>query len=212
MDTKDLEVKVRKAEEKVKKWEATLARHHHQLLTKQKSEDRYGAQRKEEEIKSATKKLEESKRVLENWKEKIRAKLENDRFLEENAPEVIKNFLEDWKKRSFEWHVRRLEAYEALKKQLKEEKRAATIDFMKQKPECQQYLDEHGELKESSKWFFSMPDPQLEEYLSSKGLDYEQVRIKLINFATSTVLIMSKIRNEEERLVFLEKELENDSL
>lgn len=62
---------------------------------------------KEEAVKESNKKLEEAKRVLNNWTEKLRAEQVKLQYIQDNVPQVIKDFLNTWKNTIFK-HIQEL--------------------------------------------------------------------------------------------------------
>ena len=98
MTKKELEAKVINAQSAVAKREAVLAKHREQLAKLiSKGADQYDIRYKEDDIKTATGKLEDARRILKNWQDKLGAQISRDAFIEANAPQVIKDFLERWK-------------------------------------------------------------------------------------------------------------------
>ena len=97
MTNKELEAKVINAQSAVAKREAVLAKHREQLAKLiAKGADQYDIRYKEDDIKTATGKLEDARRILKNWQDKLGAQISRDAFIEANAPQVIKDFLERW--------------------------------------------------------------------------------------------------------------------
>lgn len=102
MTKKELEAKVINAQSAVAKREAVLAKHREQLAKLiAKGADQYDIRYKEDDIKTATGKLEDARRILKNWQDKLGAQISRDAFIEANAPQVIKDFLERWKPEPF---------------------------------------------------------------------------------------------------------------
>lgn len=98
MTNKELEAKVINAQSAVAKREDVLAKHREQLAKLiAKGADQYDIRYKEDDIKTATGKLEDARRILKNWQDKLGAQISRDAFIEANAPQVIKDFLERWK-------------------------------------------------------------------------------------------------------------------
>lgn len=58
---------------------------------------------KDRSIKESNKKLEDAKKVLNNWIEKLRAEKVKQQYIQDNIPEVIKEFLYQWKLRIFDY-------------------------------------------------------------------------------------------------------------
>ena len=72
MTNKELEAKVINAQSAVAKREAVLAKHREQLAKLiAKGADQYDIRYKEDDIKTATGKLEDARRILKNWQDKL---------------------------------------------------------------------------------------------------------------------------------------------
>lgn len=76
MTNKELEAKVINAQSAVAKREAVLAKHREQLAKLiAKGADQYDIRYKEDDIKTATGKLEDARRILKNWQDKLGAQI-----------------------------------------------------------------------------------------------------------------------------------------
>jgi hypothetical protein len=206
-----LKASVLKAQEKVEKKKATIERHEKQLIKKvEKLEKVYGkavedihnldaikwidgkgadwyweacdVQSKLRDIKGAEKNLRDAEIVLANWEEKLEAEIAKDDFIS-TIPQVLKDFLNAWKQRAYDWHVQRYEKFVVFKEDLY--KREAEVI-----KECQ-----------------GMSYRGRREYMKEKGLD--DIRGQLVGFGGVVIVEMDK-RNEKERLAYLEATLENE--
>lgn len=139
MTTNDLRIKVQKAEDAVQKAQKTIERHTAQMEKKLKMitdhgwnpEDRYcryntaeynesywaicDYETKVEDIKNATKKLEDKVRILNNWKERLEAtEAKEHKFLTE-VPECMKTMMHeliaDWDEHDKERRERLMKVY-----------------------------------------------------------------------------------------------------
>lgn len=207
-----LNEKVEKAELKVEKCKGTIERHEKALVKKivalekkvgegvkdlealkWDSENGRGSEhywevcdieRKQADIKGAKKKLAEAEKILSNWKEKLNLEMEKDRFIEGNAPQVIKDFLEQWKQMAYEWHIKKYESFLIFKKDL--------------------YEQEAKAIKECPYTYYK----DRRNFMEEKGLD--NIDKRLMNFAGATVMQMATYRDEEERLAWLGEVLEQE--
>lgn len=97
MTKKDLETKVINAQATVAKKKAIIEKHRTQLTKLiNKGADPSDIRWKQQDIEEATKKLAEAERIAKNWQDKLGAHISRDAFIEANAPQVIKDFLESW--------------------------------------------------------------------------------------------------------------------
>lgn len=105
MTQKELEQKVIDAEGRVAKREAVLKKHNSQLTKMiEKGADRFDISIKHEDIKSATSKLAEARETLANWQDKLNTRITRDAYLEANTPEILKDFLENWKQHAIGYY------------------------------------------------------------------------------------------------------------
>lgn len=214
-----LQEKVAKATEKVEKCKGTIARHEKQLEKKiaalskkginltdlteeeikgvqesyrgsEKSWDIYEVTGKFDDIKGANKKLAEAEQILGNWKNKLDQEINKEKFIADEIPQVIKDFLEEWKQIAYEWHIKRHVDFQDFKKNLNEKVAKAHVELGI--PEGR------------------MPSKHQREQLEEMALDWKSVEARKVNFAGHTVLEMDRIRNEEKRLAYLDKELEKE--
>jgi hypothetical protein len=185
-----LQEKVAKAEEKVNKCKGTVERHKKQLEKKIKTGDVWDIKWKEDDIKGAEKKLVEAERILGNWQEKLDAEINIEKAIENDVPQVIKDFLEQWKQMAYEWHVKKYDDYQVFKKDINEKAKQAEREL--------------GVLEGR------MPSKYQREQLEEMRLDWKSVQERKVNFAGHTVLEMCKFREEDDRLAYLNKELERE--
>ena len=130
MTRKDLEAKVANAQGTVEKRKNVLAKHRAQLEKLiAKGADSYDIRWKEDDIKGAVKKLEEAKRILAGWEEKLGSHISREAFIEANAPQVIKDFLENWKASAIEYYTERRATYIQKYKEIRQQEREARRDF-----------------------------------------------------------------------------------
>lgn len=105
MTQKELEQKVIDAEGRVAKREAVLKKHNSQLAKMiEKGADRFDISIKREDIKSATSKLAEARETLTDWRDKLNTRITRDAYLEANTPEILKDFLENWKQHAIGYY------------------------------------------------------------------------------------------------------------
>lgn len=211
-DINVLKEKVQKAEEKVNKCKGTIERHKKQLEKKIKSgADKWDIETKEDDIKGAEKKLKDAEIVLSNWEEKLNIKINEQKFIEDNAPQVIKDFLEEWKEMAYKWYVNKYNKYKEFKAELEKKHDTAIIEFVEGNPkDFERYLED-GKIKEY--WrndLINIRGRSLSAYLKESKLDYLSIKRKREDFAGSTILYMDSIYNEKERLEWLNKTLESD--
>ena len=212
MTKEELTLKVINAQAKVEK-KAEILRKHRDRLHKliEKNADAYDIRSKESEIKEAGKKLEEAKQTLANWQAKLDEKISEDTYLEANAPEVIKTFLEGWKQRAILYYMERFIQHKKFREDLRQKELDARREALKTLPELERarelYKDrEIGEYELHNLF----PRKPVEEFLHARGLDYCQIQKKIAENSDGTINRMMDIRDPNERGAWLEKEMEQE--
>ena len=237
MKIEDLQKKVEAAELKVEKCRKTIDRHTAQrekkgkqlrdmgidpdtadkyAYAKQNNNDVYWLlcdyEQKNDDIKGATDKLAEAERICKGWKEKLDLQINLEKVIQDQVPQVIKDFLQKWKENAFDWYVKRHASFLDFKADLYSRQRAATVEALKTLPEYAAGRQKYGERYWKDDYFLSNPWPRkpLEDYLKARDLDYRSVKESISLFADATVLKMCQFRNESERLNWLDGMLEEE--
>lgn len=188
MEIKDLQERVAKAEERVDKCKATIQRHEAQLA---KKTDKYEIEWKQSDIKGATSKLQVAEEVLANWIAKLNVEIEKERFLEGHCPAIIKEFLEQWKVKAYDWHVKSYVRYVEIKEALKEAKELAQKAYKAKYPSGRTWGKEY------------------DTFIATECKEVKEFSGALVMFG-GLVARMDTYYKETERLAYLEKELEAD--
>lgn len=216
MTKQELELKVINATTAVQKREAVIQKHRaalERLIAK--GADAYDISYKRDEIKGAERKLEEAKQILKNWEAKLGDYVSRDAFIEANAPQVIKDFLEQWKARVIQYYTGRFEEFCALKEQLREEEYAARLEAWKTMPEYERSRRIHEEYRKGEEPTRSdllnlYPSAPVEKLLKERGLDWKSVHEKLNKAGDGIIFRMEAIHDEQERQAWLEKTTEEE--
>lgn len=232
----ELKASVEKAKEKVEKCTATIGKHGLALIKKQDVLRKMGIEEtanwaditfeersaisevntKRDDIKGATKKLKEAMEVLAGWQAKLDVAVEKERFINDQAPQVIRDFLQNWKERAFEWHVKRYENYLKFRDKLAKEELDARIKFVEDNAGNDHLKDEKGKVRKDKRDWNTLHNyvhdgrREMEKHLKELHLDYSSIRQRENSYAGAVVLRMKDYRDETERLAYLEKELERE--
>lgn len=211
MTKQELTQKVINAQAKVEKKQAIVQKHLDKLQKMVSMyADPYDIEEKREEIKEAKRKLADAKKTLESWQAKLDEKVSADSYLEANAPEVIKEFLEAWKQQAIEFYTGRFAAYVELKKSLREKELAARLEAFQTLPELARLRDiykgrELAPMDLDNLW----PSKPVEAFLHDRGLSYTQCSKKLAAAADEIILKMVYTK-PEDRAAWLEKRMEEE--
>ena len=212
MTQNDLREKVIKAEAKVAKRAAVLQKHREQLAKLiQKGADQFDIRIKKSDIESAEDKLEEAKKVLANWKEKLDERITSDDYLEANAPEILKEFLENWKQHAIDYYRQKRICFIEYRKELRAAERAARLEALQMLPSLERSRKlyegrEPSDCDLANLW----PRKDVDEFLHERGLDYCQIQKKLQAKGDGIIFRMLEISNEQEREEWLERTMEEE--
>ena len=212
MTQNDLREKVINAEAKVAKRKAVLKKHREQLAKLiQKGADEFDISIKKDDIESAKRKLEEAEKILNNWEEKLDERITADDYLETNAPEILKDFLENWKQHAIAYYrQRRIDVIE-FRKDLKAQERAARLEALQTLPSLERArkLYEGREVTDydlANLW----PRKDVDEFLHERGLDYYQIQRKLKGEGDGVTFRLLEIHDDQEREAWLERAMEEE--
>lgn len=212
MTQNDLREKVIKAEAKVAKRTAVLQKHREQLAKLiQKGADQFDIRIKKSDIESAEDKLEEAKKILANWKEKLDERITSDDYLEANAPEILKEFLENWKQHAIDYYRQKRIRFIEYRKELRAAERAARLEALQTLPSLERSRKlyegrEPSDCDLANLW----PRKDVDEFLRERGLDYYQIQKKLQAKGDGIIFRMLEISNEQEREGWLERTMEEE--
>ncbi|PGK51921.1 hypothetical protein CN918_29455 [Priestia megaterium] len=169
-------------------------------------------QKKLDDIRRAHKKLESAKESLEKTREKFQVEQNKEQFIKGQTPQVILDFLDKWKTDSYEWYKQRYNDYLDLSKTLEEQANNLRRTVIKTKSEYSEYLDEKGEIKDywiNGLLYLDKTKP-LKFILEEQKLDTPSVKKQKADFAGGVVLHMDTFYDENERLSWLDNQLEKE--
>lgn len=212
MTLEELKGKVINAQAKVNKREAVLKKHREQLAKMvARGADRFDISIKESDIKSAVSKLDEAREILKNWEEKLGARVDRDAYIEANAPQVVKDFLEGWKVRAIEYYRNNRVAYIKLREDLKRQELDARREALMTLPELERSREIHKDRELDEYVLINLwPRQPVEDFLERRGLGRKQVKARLADVGDAVTLKLVSIRDEQEREAWLEKTIEEE--
>lgn len=212
MTQEDLKLKVINAESKVAKRRAVLKKHHEQLAKMiAKGADEFDIRYKRDDIKSAERKLAEAQEILTNWKAKLDERVSKDEYLEANAPEIIKNFLESWKLKAIEYHREMRLRFIEYRADLRKQEREARLEALRTLPELERYREIYKDHEPSDNDLLNLwPRKAVDTFLMERGLEYHQIQKKLASFGDNITFRLLEIRDDAEREAWLEKAMEEE--
>lgn len=212
MTQNDLREKVINAEAKVAKRAAILKKQREQLEKMlQKGADQYDITIKKGDIDSSVKKLKEAEESLEGWKEKLGKRITADEYLEANAPEILKDFLEGWKRNAITYYRQRRIDFIEFRKDLRAKERAARLEALQTLPSLER-ARKFYEGREVTDYDLAnlWPRKDVDEFLHERGLDYYQIQKKLKGEGDGITFRLLEIHDEQEREAWLERTMEEE--
>ena len=212
MTQEDLKLKVINAEAKVAKRTAVLKKHREQLAKLiQKGADKFDISIKQSDIESAVDKLEEARQTLANGQAKLDERIPADDYLEANAPEILKDFLESWKQHAIAYYREKRIRFIEYRKELKAQERAARLEALQTLPSLERYREIYkGRELTDSDLANLWPRKDVDAFLSERGLEYHQIQRKLNEFGDQITFRLLEIRDDQEREAWLEKAMEEE--
>lgn len=212
MTQNDLREKVINAEAKVAKRAAILKKQREQLEKMlQKGADQYDITIKKGDIDSSVKKLKEAEESLEGWKEKLGKRITADEYLEANAPEILKDFLEGWKRNAITYYRQRRIDFIEFHKDLRDKERAARLEALQTLPSLERARKLYEGRKVTDYDLANLwPRKDVDEFLHERGLDYYQIQKKLKGEGDGITFRLLEIHNEQEREAWLERAMEEE--
>lgn len=212
MTKQELEQKVINAEAAVEKRKETLRKHREQLAKKIKNgASSFDIEIKKSDIESAEKKLEEAKQILRNWQDKLGECVSRDAFIEANAPQVIKDFLENWKQNAIKYFTQHCEDYIALRKELRDKERAARLEALATLPELERARVIYKDREPTDSDLLNIwPRQPVEDFLKARRLDYHSIRETLAAHTDGITSRLVEIRDDAERAEWLDKAIEDE--
>lgn len=212
MTQEDLKLKVINAEAKVAKRTAVLKKHREQLAKLiQKGADKFDISIKQSDIESAVDKLEEAKQILANWQAKLDERIAADDYLEANAPEILKDFLENWKQHAIIYYREKRIRFIEYRKELKAQERAARLEALQTLPSLERYREIYKDRELTDSDLANLwPRKDVDAFLSERGLEYHQIQRKLNEFGDQITFRLLEIRDDQEREAWLEKAMEEE--
>lgn len=212
MTQEDLKLKVINAEAKVAKRTTVLKKHREQLAKLiQKGADKFDISIKQSDIESAVDKLEEAKQILANWQAKLDERIAADDYLEANAPEILKDFLENWKQHAIAYYREKRIRFIEYRKELKAQERAARLEALQTLPSLERYREIYkGRELTDSDLANLWPRKDVDAFLSERGLEYRQIQKKLNEFGDQITFKLLEIRDDQEREAWLDKAMEEE--
>lgn len=171
--------------------------------------DFYGINSKKDDIRSVTKKIQEVDERIEKLKADLRSAEAQQAFVDNEIPDVIKDFFEAWKQDSISFFSNRYEQYLAFAAKLNEQQHTTRIEALTTLPEYIERYSDKAKSMSDYELVNAYPRKPMENYLKERELDYVSIEKRKAEFAGPVVKAMCRFRDPAQRMEFLKKEMEN---
>ncbi|WP_287827118.1 hypothetical protein [Oscillibacter sp.] len=212
MTVEELKSKVINAQAKVNKRDAILKKHREQLAKMiDKGADEFDVRMKRSDIEGAGKKLDEAREALKNWEEKLGARIDRDAYIEANAPQIIKDFLNGWKAKAIEYYRNNCLSYIKLREELRKQVLDARREALRTLPELERAREIYKDRDLDEYTLINLwPRKPVDDFLERRGLSRKEINARLATVGDSITLRLVGIRDEQEREAWLEKTIEEE--
>lgn len=235
MKIEDLQARLQKATEKVHKIEGTIERHKKAAKKKRDAVIKLGVdpdktdymefagkyddlsrsiywalseyQDKLRDIRESKKKLEDAKVVANNWANKLQFEIYKEEQIEKCVPKIIKEFVENWKKLVIQWHIENYKRLMEFEKTFRDKENAVKREYILTSGEYDDTLARGMTVDQIMGWCLS--SNKYNKFAEEKGVGYKQYKEKKSSFG-AMALRLQDIRNEKDRMNYLEKVVEQD--
>lgn len=171
--------------------------------------DFFSINSKKEDIRSVTKKIQDMDERIEKLKADLRSAEAQQAFMDNEIPDVIKEFFEAWKQDSISFFSNRYDEYHEFVQQLRTEEYAARREAVKTLPVYSKYADRIQSMSDYD--FLNVyPRQPMESYLKERSLDYNSISERKRSFAGPVVTAMCRYNDPIQRQQHLEADMERE--
>ncbi|MBP0984062.1 MAG: hypothetical protein J6A19_10095 [Oscillospiraceae bacterium] len=171
--------------------------------------DFFSINSKKEDIRSVTKKIQDMDERIEKLKADLRSAETQQAFMDNEIPDVIKEFFEAWKQDSISFFSNRYDEYHEFVQQLRTEEYAARREAVKTLPVYSKYADRIQSMSDYD--FLNVyPRQPMESYLKERSLDYNSISERKRSFAGPVVTAMCRYNDPIQRQQHLEADMERE--
>lgn len=171
--------------------------------------DFFSINSKKEDIRSVTKKIQDMDERIEKLKADLRSAEAQQAFMDNEIPDVIKEFFEAWKQDSISFFSNRYDEYHEFVQQLRTEEYAARREAVKTLPVYSKYADRIQSMSDYD--FLNVyPRQPMESYLKERKLDYNSISERKRSFAGPVVTAMCRYNDPIQRQQHLEADMERE--
>lgn len=215
MTVLELQEKLTAAQEKVIKCQSTLEKRIAKLDKLEKIFDADNSRMNEfnysiaqEDYKTTEYKLKDLQLTVDGWQKKLDKEIEKQKFIADNTPEILKNFLENWKQQAIEWYLKRYDSFIEYRKTLRAKEREARITIIESNDEFTRFRKADRSEYNNYEIMSVSPYTVMEKELEKVECDHKTLNKLLNEFSDITINRMLEYRDPIERKQWLKKDME----
>lgn len=171
--------------------------------------DYYSIKSKKSDILSVNKRIQEAEERIQALQAELRSAEAQQAFMENQIPDVIKDFFVRWKEDSISFFSNRYEQYQDFVQELRTKELAARKEAIRTLPAYSQYTERVDRMSDYD-LHNVFPRKSMEDFLKSLNLDYRSISEAKSSFAGPIVSAMCKYNDPEQRRVFLERTMDRE--
>lgn len=171
--------------------------------------DFYSIKSKKSDILSVNKRIKEAEERIQALHAELRSAEAQQAFMENQIPDVIKDFFVRWKEDSISFFSNRYEQYQDFVQELRTKELAARKEAVRTLPVYSQYAERVDRMSDYD-LHNVFPRKPMEDFLKSLNLDYRSISEAKSSFAGPIVSAMCKYNDPEQRRVFLERTIDHE--
>lgn len=171
--------------------------------------DFYSIKSKKSDILSVNKRIQEAEERIQALQAELRSAEAQQAFMENQIPDVIKDFFVRWKEDSISFFSNRYEQYQDFVQELRTKELAARKEAVRTVPAYSQYAERVDRMSDYD-LHNVFPRKPMEDFLKSLNLDYRSISESKSSFAGPIVSAMCKYNDPEQRRVFLERTIDHE--
>ncbi len=171
--------------------------------------DFFSIKSKKSDILSVNKRIQEAEERIQALQAELRSAEAQQAFMENQIPDVIKDFFVRWKEDSISFFSNRYEQYQDFVQELRTKELTARKEAVRTLPVYSQYAERVDRMSDYD-LHNVFPRKPMEDFLKSLNLDYRSISEAKSSFAGPIVSAMCKYNDPEQRRVFLERTMDRE--
>lgn len=171
--------------------------------------DHYAINSKKEDIRSVERKIKDVDERIQRLRTDLKSAEAREAFMDNEIPDVIKDFYENWKRDSISFFSNRYDEYHEFAQQLRIEEYAARREAVMTLPAYSQYAARIDGMSDYD-LLNVHPRQPMESFLKERRLDFHSIAERKSSFAGPVVTAMCRYNDPSQRLEYLKNYMERE--